>query len=148
MKRIKVLFTMIAVLTAAAVGMQSTPAFAFPSDYFNPSGAGNGSSGYITWYNRDVRINGTVTDYNSSEGGYTQIRFDFFLTGHTDRFYTTTRTISDDPNSSAHQVKPYDFTVNQAKTVPRGGIGAVNVSICSSYGPASCDEQRFVRPPS
>jgi hypothetical protein len=128
---------MSAVLTLAVAAAPSSPAYAaYPSTVFNVVGSHAKATGSITWYNRSVAIKGDVRDYYSSVGGYSQVRFNFFLDYDTE-YATTTRT------ASYGEERDYNFT----QEGPRGGIRIVYIRVCSS-AIGGCADGSYVKPSS
>ncbi|MET0424825.1 MAG: hypothetical protein ABW046_13165, partial [Actinoplanes sp.] len=131
----KRLLTLIALLTVAVVGVTASPAqAAYPESSFHVQSGFGAASGHITWFNRSVGISGYVLDLESSPGGYSQVRFHFYLyENETAEVATTTRT------AGFSERTDYSFT----QPGPEGGIRLVVVRVCSTNG--ACDERGWKR---
>ncbi|MGW4942274.1 hypothetical protein ACWEOZ_11880 [Actinoplanes sp. NPDC004185] len=117
-------------LTMVGVGLQSTPAnAAYPTSTFGVAVTAANSHGSITWYNRSVGIQGEVDDHVT--GGYSQVRFFFYLTGGTAAAYTTTRI-------AYSGLPPVSFNFTQ--NAPSGGISLVIIRLCTTQGVCSRDD--------
>ncbi len=131
MKRLRLLLALIVSLTVSVVGVIATPASADAHVPFNVA-AGRGTvSGTVVFHNRSVTISGgRVKDYCSSQGGYTQARFQFYL--------DTAGTIElvGPPETRTAQYCE-EKTFGWTEEGPRGGIRRVDVSVCTVYA-SSC----------
>jgi hypothetical protein len=137
MKRARVLLAVIAAVVTATAGLPGTPALAAnPTASYDVTVAGGSVIGSLTWLNRSVDLTGTVRDYNSSPGGYTQARFTFSLRNSTTTYSTTTRTASYDTARGYHFTQPG----------PVGGIWRVDVTLCTSAGACDLQGDILIRP--
>ncbi|MGW5351437.1 hypothetical protein ACWERV_13105 [Streptomyces sp. NPDC004031] len=102
----------IAVGAVAATALAVSPAFATSSAYGVGTG-GHSASGSVTWLNRSVGIQGSVTDIG---GAGTQVEFDAYAGGSLVDIQTRT---------AVDEVKSYNFTIDGSAF--SGGINEVDI---------------------
>jgi hypothetical protein len=118
------LSAMISTAVLAAVGLQTSPAYAaYPITHFNwyNPGWGGQAKGTIIWYNRTVEIQGFVLDI-TAPGGSTTATFAF--PGSTGLTAETRTDGFDSPSTSRsfHFTKTYDHP---------GGVSRVSLEVCT-----------------
>jgi hypothetical protein len=120
MNRLRAVLAMISAATLLTLGLQATPAYAFPtSTFYSHTFASHGvAEGGFIWYNRSVNVKGSLTDDNSNPNGSTTVEF---------RFYAGNTLVKQEFRSIGYrQTRPYNFTVPG----PVGGITVVDIHVC------------------
>jgi len=132
-----------AAITAAAalLGGLAVPGAARAADYpttpFFAHGSGGETSGGFVWYNQDVRVQGSVTDFAGGWGSTVAI-FEFLQGprgGPLVPLGSETRSVSGDKRS-----------FNWVQPAPAGGITEIWVTVCNRET-SSCGDTAMVRRP-
>jgi hypothetical protein len=122
MKRLATVLCATAAVLVGLLAFGAVPAYAYPTSPFGGTRSFGSTEGTFTWYNRSVRVNGSVSDYLSP--GYTKVAFEFF---HNDVY------LNRQTRSVTSGNEPFDFV----EPGPVGGITVIDVYLCN--GASACE---------
>lgn len=135
--------SLVTAVVALALGSAPTAAPAAPAadgtTTFNAHGSGGESSGSISWFNRSVTVQGSVTDF-AGGWGTTQVIFEFWQGNplsddSATKIDTQTRSVSGGQRS-------FNFPQN----APSGGITDIFYYVCNSTQSACGEVELTERP--